>query len=152
MAGSGAGRLGLGAKLLDGLREEIGGAGTWDEQLLACLRDARGQAHVAIVSNAWPHLRRRLVDERVDQIVDEVILSCEVSCAKPDSRIYRLALGRLALGRLRGTPERALFIDDTAAHVVAAISVGLRGHVHINRISSLAAIEQFLGGDRPRHN
>jgi HAD superfamily hydrolase (TIGR01509 family) len=38
----------------------------------------------------------------------EVVLSCEVGYAKPDARIYAIALDRI-----RADPGDVLFIDDT---------------------------------------
>jgi putative hydrolase of the HAD superfamily len=137
-----ADRLGVGADVLNALRHEIASAGAWDEELLAFLRSVQGRTRVAIVSNAWPHLRARLTREHVEEVFDEVILSCEVGCAKPDTRIYRLALGRLSV-----TPGRALLIDDTREYVAAAVSVGLCGHVCIGRTAAMAAIDAFLGDE-----
>jgi putative hydrolase of the HAD superfamily len=125
------------------LRDDITTAGTWDEQLLAYLRHLRGRARTAIVSNAWPHLRGKLTEERLDDVADEVILSCEVGYAKPNARILRLALGRLAV-----SAEKALLIDDTRANVAAALSAGLAGHLHTTRAGTTAAIERFLGEHR----
>src|SRR6185436_7276306 len=45
----------------------------------------------------------------VDQLADELVLSCEVRSAKPAPEIFRHALGRLGVG-----PEAAVFVDDQA--------------------------------------
>jgi putative hydrolase of the HAD superfamily len=134
-----ADRLGAGPGLPDALRSQIASAGAWDEQLLAFVRGLRGRARTALVSNAWPHLRIRLTEEHLDDVADEVILSCEVGYAKPDARIYQLALSRLGV-----TPGSALFIDDTPGNVAAAVSAGLRGHLHTSSASTVTAIERFL--------
>jgi hypothetical protein len=34
----------------------------------AALRGLRGRARTALVSNAWPHLRTRLTEERLDDV------------------------------------------------------------------------------------
>lgn len=73
-------------------------------------------------------------------IVDEIILSCEVGYAKPDSRIYTVALERLA-----ASPNDALFIDDTQDHVAAAKAIGMTGHLHTDAADTIARIEHFLG-------
>lgn len=72
-------------------------------------------------------------------VADEIVLSCEVGYAKPDPRIYRTALGRLA-----AEPGAALFIDDTPGHVAAAEALGLTGHVHTSPASTMARITAFL--------
>jgi putative hydrolase of the HAD superfamily len=72
-------------------------------------------------------------------ITDEILLSCEVGHAKPDPRIYRAALRRLA-----ASPRDALFIDDTPGHVTAAQSLGITGHVHTSAADTITRIENFL--------
>lgn len=138
-----ADRLSIGHNLLNGLRDEITSAGTWDDQLLDVLASLRGQVCVAIVSNAWPHLRVKLAEQHLDEVADTVVLSCELGYAKPDPRIYRLVLDRLKVAA-----GKALLIDDTPGHITAAITAGLHGHHHTSRTSTVAAIEAFLG-DRP---
>jgi hypothetical protein len=49
----------------------------------------------AIVSNVWPHARVRLAANGVTDQADEIVRSCEAGVAKPDRRIFELALGRL---------------------------------------------------------
>lgn len=138
-----ADRLRIGHNLLSGLRDEITSAGTWDDQLLDVLASLRGQVCVAIVSNAWPHLRVKLAEQHLDEVADTVVLSCEVGYAKPDPRIYRLVLDRLKVAA-----GKALLIDDTPGHITAAITAGLHGHHHTSRTSTVAARAAFLG-DRP---
>jgi putative hydrolase of the HAD superfamily len=137
------GRLGVGPGLLAELRREVARAGSWDHDLLTCLRRIRGRARTVIVSNAWPHLRARLAEAGVLGLVADVVLSCEVGWAKPDPRIYAEALRRLD-----AEPGAALFIDDDAGHVAAARSLGLAGHQHVTPAGTIAAIDAFLGGAR----
>jgi putative hydrolase of the HAD superfamily len=138
-----AARLGIGPAPLARLREDIAAAGTWDEQLLATLRGLRGNACTAIVSNAWPHVRARLAEAQLDELTDDVVLSCEVGYAKPSLEIYRLALERLDV-----RPEHAMLIDDTSGHVAAAESAGLHGHRHEHTAATIAVVEGFLAGTR----
>src|SRR6266487_1675134 len=64
----------------------------WDKQLLARLGRVQGRARTAIVSSAWPHARARLAADGVAGLADAVVLSCEAGVAKPDRRIFGLAL------------------------------------------------------------
>jgi putative hydrolase of the HAD superfamily len=66
-------------------------------------------------------------------------LSCEVGYAKPDPRIYAIALHSV-----RADPADALFIDDTPEHVDAATSLGMTGHVHTHTGQTLTRIEKFV--------
>ena len=52
---------------------------------------------------------------------EDIVVSGREGLAKPDRRIFELLLDRFAL-----TPAATLFIDDSAANVEAAASVGLR--------------------------
>ncbi len=133
-------RLGISQAALSGLRADIAARWRWDEQLLACLGKVRGRARTGIVSNAWPHARARLAADGVAGLVDAVVLSCEAGVAKPDRRIFELALARLG-----AEPGSALFIDDTPSHVAAAQALGIAGHVHTGTRTTAAAIESFAG-------
>jgi putative hydrolase of the HAD superfamily len=134
-----AARLGTGPEVTAELRRDLTARERWDDTLVAFLRRLRGQAGTAIVSNAWPGTRRRMARAGLLDIADEIVLSCEVGYAKPDPRIYRTALRRLA-----AEPDAALFIDDTPGHVAAAEALGLTGHVHTSAASTMARITGFL--------
>jgi putative hydrolase of the HAD superfamily len=133
-----AGRLGVAAALIGEIRRDLTARHVWDAALLDCLRGLRGRAAVAIVSNAWPDMRLRLAESGVLDLVDAVVLSCEIGCAKPDHRIYEVALRRLG-----AAAADALFIDDTAGHVDAARSLGMSGHRHIGTDETLDRIAEF---------
>ena len=135
-----AGRLGAGPELIAELRRDLAAREHWDDSLTAFLRDLRGRAGIALVSNAWPGTRLRMAQAGLLDIADEIVLSSEVSYAKPDPRIYTAALRRLAAG-----PASALFVDDTPGHVAAAEALGLTGHVHTGAASTISRIETFLG-------
>ena len=86
---------------------------------LTRLRD-RG-IKIAIVSNCTENTRAMLVATGVDELADELVLSCEVRSAKPASEIFRHALGRLGVG-----PEAAVFVDDQARFCAGSVAVGIR--------------------------
>lgn len=88
-------RLGISGTALGRLRADIAARWSWDEQLLGCVARLGGRLRTAIVSNAWPHARTRLAADGVAGLVDEIVLSCEAGVAKPDRRIFELALSRL---------------------------------------------------------
>ena len=50
----------------------------------------------------------------------DVVVSAEERCAKPDPRIYDIAINRFGID-----PKQAIFIDDVEKNVVAARSTGL---------------------------
>jgi HAD superfamily hydrolase (TIGR01509 family) len=59
---------------------------------------------------------------------------------KPDPAIYRLALERLAV-----PASAAVFIDDVAANVDAAVAIGMRGLVFQSRTQALTDLAPLLG-------
>ncbi len=76
---------------------------------------------IAIVSNCTENTRAMLVATGVDQLADELVLSCEVRSAKPAPEIFRHALDRLGVG-----PEAAVFVDDQARFCAGSVAVGIR--------------------------
>ncbi|MBO2448054.1 HAD-IA family hydrolase [Actinomadura barringtoniae] len=130
------GRLRLDAGQLGELRRDVI-RGRWDEGLVSCVR---GLERVCVVSNAWPPVREWMGAAGVLDVGAEVVLSCEVGCAKPDPRIFEIALERVGAG-----PGDALFIDDTAGHVAAAEGLGMTGHVHANGPGTVERIGRFPG-------
>jgi len=74
----------------------------------------------AIVSNCSEHTRDLLVKIGVPELVDAVVLSCEVGAAKPSAEIFGHALEQL------GVPAgAALFVDDQAAFCAGAVALGI---------------------------
>jgi putative hydrolase of the HAD superfamily len=137
-----AGRLGVTADVIDEMHQDMAAQESWDEALVALLRGPgglRGSVRTAIVSNAWPETRARLRRYGMLDMVDEFIISAEVGCAKPDPRIFEIALDRVG-----ARPADALFIDDTSGHVAAAQALGIAGHVHTDSASTIEAIQDFL--------
>jgi putative hydrolase of the HAD superfamily len=134
-----AARLRAGPALLAELRQDLASREVWDQALVALLRRLRAHARTAIVSNAWPGTRARMSRAGMLDITDEVVLSCEAGYAKPDPRIYHVALRQL-----QASPGSALFIDDTPGHVVAAQALGMTGHLHTGTASTITQIKDFI--------
>jgi putative hydrolase of the HAD superfamily len=135
-------RLQISTDLIIEIQRDLAARQTWDSSIVNRLRSLRGAAKTAIISNAWPHTRTRMVKADLIDLVDDIVLSCEVGYAKPDARIYIDALQRIG-----AEPAGALFIDDTPGHVDAARSLGMTGHIHVDAAGTIARIDNFL---RPR--
>jgi putative hydrolase of the HAD superfamily len=134
-----AARLQVGPALLAQLRQDLASREVWDQALVALLRRIRAHAKTAIVSNTWPGTRARMSRAGMLDITDEVVLSCETGYAKPDPRIYHVALRQL-----QASPGSALFVDDTPGHVAAARALGMAGHIHTSTVSTITRIEHFI--------
>jgi 2-haloacid dehalogenase len=98
--------------------------------LLAALRE-RGYRLVALTNwsaETFPVARARF---EFLQWFEDIVVSGEVQMAKPDPRIFRLALERNRLD-----PARTLFVDDSPVNVAAARGVGLHA-VHFRGADAL---------------
>ena len=90
-------------------------------QLVELAAALRGRVRVGLLSNAGPVLRHVAAGQL--PLFDDVVISAEVGCRKPEPEIYRLALRRLG-----AEPEETLFVDDTERNLLAARELGIRGH------------------------
>jgi putative hydrolase of the HAD superfamily len=104
------------------LRAEYFAGGYWETGLLDFARSLRSRVKTGIISNGWPKARAALVDYVNDSAFDDIVFSAEVGLAKPDRRIFDLALDRLGV-----KPGEAVFVDDVLANVEAAKSIGMIG-------------------------
>lgn len=104
------------------------GPGSDVEGLSKVVSDARSRGVVTgIVSNdpGGPGAQW-LRDLGGGTFVDDVVLSGDVSIAKPDAAIYRLAAQRLGL-----SPGQCVFVDDLEVNVRGAVAVGMVGVHHV---------------------
>jgi HAD superfamily hydrolase (TIGR01509 family) len=74
----------------------------------------------AFVSNCSENTRPLLDALGLSALVDELVLSCEVGSAKPEPKIYQVALDRLGVAA-----DRAAFIDDQQRFCDAATELGI---------------------------
>jgi len=100
-----------------------------------------GIRQAIITNNAkeFGDMWRRLIP--VDELFEAVIDSSAVGLRKPDPRIYRLALERMAVS----LPASSVFLDDFEPNVVAARSLGMHGVLVGDYIASaLAELDRLL--------
>ncbi|MBN1283890.1 MAG: HAD family phosphatase [Anaerolineae bacterium] len=114
-----------------------------DEDVVALAKRLRRRYKVGIVSNAG-EFRRRQLHERfgmdAGEIFDDLVVSYEIGVAKPDLEFYRVVCERLG-----ATPEEAVFIDDSAPHVKAAMRLGMHGIVFEDCTTLVKDLEALLG-------
>jgi putative hydrolase of the HAD superfamily len=91
------------------------------EDAVPALRELRRRGlRTAVVSNC-DHTTRPVVERLgLPEEADEVILSFEVRAAKPDARIYEVALERLGM-----EAGEAVFVDDQARYCDGAAALGI---------------------------
>jgi epoxide hydrolase-like predicted phosphatase len=119
--------LGLPVDELAEFQHEFWSGDSLDAELIEYIRGLRSRHRTGLISNAFSNLRQ-VVSEiwKFADAFDDMVISAEVGLAKPDARIYRLALERLGV-----QPEQAVFIDDMRRNVEGARAVNMHGiHFH----------------------
>jgi putative hydrolase of the HAD superfamily len=127
----------------------------------ATLSELGQRYRLAVISNAYPSLD--WVFDRLDlrRYFAHITLSAFVGCAKPDPRIYHMALEAV-----RCEPQSAFFVDNKERNVEAARGVGMGGIVllrtappadgHLTSLQELpahlAAYERALSGTGDKGN
>jgi len=92
-----------------------------DASLVDIIGSFRPRYRTGLLSNAWSDLRKYIENDwHIAGVFDDIIISAEVGLAKPDRRIYQLAIDRLGVA-----PEEAVFIDDVLGNVEGAQAAGL---------------------------
>jgi len=133
-------RLGLAAGGLVDFMREFWAGDVCDAELYNFIKGLRPGYKTGLLSNAWSNART-VLDQRFHLLdaFDVVIISAEVHLAKPDRRIYQLALDRLGVSAVE-----AIFVDDVQENVDAAISLGIQGVRFQNSLQARQAVTQLL--------
>ena len=108
-------------------------------EVMDLIKTLVGRYRLGIVSNHPPGLQGWLEEWQILELFDTVVCSGEVGVAKPDQKIFQIALERLGI-----EAAEALFIDDTEEHVVAALALGMTGH-HFSSAGRLIVHLRGLG-------
>jgi putative hydrolase of the HAD superfamily len=134
-------RLELGPEDLGRLQDEFWQGDQLDGALVQFIRELRRECRTALLSNAWPGMRQMIESEwGIADCFDDLFISAELGLAKPDPKIYRLALDRLDI-----PPARAVFVDDFIENVRAAAALGLRAIQFLSSRQAMQAVNLELG-------
>ena len=124
--------LGVAPEALPAIRAQFWSADQVNTELVEYIRKLRPKYKVGLLSNAWNDLRQGMQQRfGFDGLFDELVISAEVGLAKPDPRIFHLAVARLGV-----QPEQTSFVDDVLANVEAARLIGLQA-IHYRHNSQL---------------
>lgn len=104
------------------VRENFFAGDVLDHSILNFLRSIKPKYRTGLISNAWSGLRAYIQREKFDDAFHHMVISAEVGVAKPDPRIYHIALEQLQVG-----PKEAVFVDDVLENIEACEQVGMRG-------------------------
>lgn len=120
------------------LRRMLSGLELAEESMVGLVRRAKAEGlRTALLSNSWGNDYPR---EGWDTMFDAVVISGEVGMRKPEPRIYHHVLDLL------GVPApSAVFVDDMAPNVRAAVEVGMVGVLHRSYDETRAELEAVFG-------
>ncbi len=105
------------------VRDEFWSGDRIDKDLIRFIRARTNGTKMGLLSNGWSSTRRFLEERwHIAEIFDDIIISAEVGLAKPDRRIYQLALDRLGV-----EAEQTIFIDDFIENLEGARELGIHG-------------------------
>jgi epoxide hydrolase-like predicted phosphatase len=125
-------QLELTSEELAHVRDEFWSGDQIDKNLTRFIRTHQTGTKMGLLSNGWPSTRRFLEERwHIADIFEDVIISAEVGLAKPDRRIYQLALDRLGV-----KAEQTIFIDDFGENIQGARAVGIHG-IHFQEPQSV---------------
>ena len=110
-----------------------------DRALLNMARELRKTHKVGLISNAWSGLRAWMTNQKMVDAFDELIISAEVGLAKPDPRIYQLALEKLGI-----QAGDSVFLDDFKENVEAARAVGMLAIHFVDPQTAIAELNALL--------
>ncbi len=133
-------RLGLDASHMPRLRDTFFAGDVLDMELVNFLRQSRGTYKTGLISNAWSGLRPWILREKFDDAFDHMVISAEAGFAKPDPRIYQLAMEKLGV-----LPEESIFVDDVQKNIDAANNLGMKGILFKDSHTTLDQIHNSCG-------
>lgn len=132
-------RLKRPASELLAIRDEFFAGDIVDRTLLDYLRSLRGKYKTGLISNAWSDLRDYIVREKFDDAFDKMIISAEVGAAKPEPKIFQIALEQLGV-----KPNEAVFVDDFLINIEGCEKVGIQGIHFKDPESTLRQLKKLL--------
>jgi len=127
--------LKLPASEYERIRDEFFAGDVIDHEILNFLRSIKPRCKTGLISNAWSGLRDYIVREKFDDAFHQMVISAEVGVAKPDPKIFHIALEQLQV-----KAKEAVFVDDVLENIEACQQVGMQG-IHFK--DSRSAIQQL---------
>jgi FMN phosphatase YigB (HAD superfamily) len=125
------------ARAVDAVAEWTSHPGELDEAILSLLGCCDSSLRLVLVTNATSRLPHDLSVLGLSEYFHAVVNSSQVRVTKPSREIFRVALERSG-----ATPSEALFIDDTAANVESASSLGILSHAFAGHQGMSAFLRQ----------
>jgi epoxide hydrolase-like predicted phosphatase len=138
-------RLKRPASELAAIRDEFFAGDIVDRTLVEYIRSLRGKYKTGLISNAWSDLRDFIVREKFDDAFDRMIISAEVGAAKPEPRIFQIALEQFGV-----KPKESVFLDDFLINIEGCQKVGMKGIHFTDPESALGQLRKLLSAGQTR--
>ena len=122
------------------IRRELFDAVTVRDRFVTYLRGLKGACKLALVSNAIPSFTETWRRLGLLDLFDVAINSSDVGVAKPDERIFRLALESLHVAA-----SDCVLVDDQEENVRAAARLGFRVVQYGDSAQAIAEIQGLRG-------
>lgn len=115
-------RLKLSADEIKIFESEFFAGDVIDHEFVQFIRSLRPAYKIGLISNAWSDMRDYLIRKKLDDAFDTLTISAEVKIAKPDVKIYQIALDSLNV-----KAQESVFVDDVPANIEACEKLGMQG-------------------------
>lgn len=132
-------RLKVSKEQITGVENEFFAGDVIDHSIVEYLRSLRPRFKTGLISNAWSDMREYLVRKKLDVIFDTLTISAEVGVAKPEAKIYHLALEQAQV-----QPEAAVFVDDVLANIEACEALGMKGILFKDPQEAMEQLKKLL--------
>jgi glucose-1-phosphatase len=124
-------------------RQQFWSGDFFDQELHDFIGKLRPRFKTGLLSNAYSDARQE-TDSRFHllDVFDVLVYSAEVHLAKPDPKIYELALKLLGV-----QPQEAIFVDDFIENIDAANALGIHGVRFLNSQQAQQDVNKILYPD-----
>ena len=132
-------RLKVGKDQIAAVENDFFAGDVIDHTIVAYLRSLRPRLKTGLISNAWSDMREYLIRKKLDDVFDTLTISAEVGVAKPEAKIYRLALEQAQV-----EAEAAVFVDDVPANIEACEALGMQGILFRDPLKAMNELKNLL--------
>ena len=132
-------RLKVSKEQIAGVENEFFAGDVIDHSIVEYLYSLRPRFKTGLISNAWSDMRDYLVRKKLDEVFDTLTISAEVGVAKPEAKIYHLALEQAQV-----QPEAAVFVDDVLANIEACEALGMKGILFKDPQEAMEQLKKLL--------
>jgi putative hydrolase of the HAD superfamily len=123
------------------VKDEFFGGDLFDPTMLDFLRVTHPECRLGLISNAWSGLRAYLAERKLAEPFEQLIVSAEVGVAKPDARIFQIALEKMNV-----PAAEVVFMDDFIENVEGARAAGMQAVHFKSQDEALKELKQVLRG------